>query len=669
MTSSLRRILWTALLVAALAPTLARAEVTRIEIAKREDVLGGKAWGTVGPYEKLVGKVYFAIDPKNPHNTIADLDKAPKNAQGKVEFSSDIYIIKPKDSSKGNGVLFMDVVNRGNKQLLGSFSRARGSADPTTEADFGDGYLLREGYTLVSVGWEFDARGPVKAYLPVATDNGKPITGWLKPWFIPNEPSLSFEFSGGYNTTFYPPLDPKNPDYRLTERTGMVGPQRLIPRDQWSFGKMADASGKVASVGGTLDNDVNWLTLKTGFRAGMTYQLYYESKDPPVAGLGFAAVRDTASYLKNSPNAVAPGKFAFTYGASQTGRWQRDFVYQAFTIDEQNRRAVDALFIQTGGASLGSFNERFAVPNELGSFNQTRFPILYKTTTDPITGKKDGLGARIPAGLEPKIFLVDTGSEYWDRGRVAALRHTSIDGLEDVEDAPNVRVYLLASAQHGSGTFPPPETGGQFKGNSNDYRFAQKALLAGLNAWVQKGTPPPASKHPSRADGTLVQQKSAKFPNIPGVKWPTDVPGSFRSDVPGDQSLLPFMVPQVDADGIDIAGIRLPEQTVPLATYTGWVFRSEKIGAPDTLIAMIGSYIPMPVTKAERERMRDPRLSITERYRTKADYLKKVEDAAKTLVTEHYVLQEDVQPIVNRAAAHWDYVMGGGRTTQGGAAN
>src|SRR5262249_38389338 len=157
-----------------------------------------------------------------------------------------------------------------------------------------------------------------------------------------------------------------------------------------------------------------------------------------------------------------------------------------------------------------------------------------------------------------------TASEYWDRGRVSALRHTSIDGREDVEDAPNVRVFLLSSAQHGSGSLPPPDTLGDFKGNSNDYRFAQKALLVGLDKWVRLGVLPPASRHPKREDASLVAERSVKFPPIPNVKWPTMVPGGFRADVPGPMSLLPFMVPQVDSDGIDVAGIRLPEQAAPL---------------------------------------------------------------------------------------------------------
>ena len=640
----------------------ALAEVTRVDIQRREDVLNGKSFGTAGPYEKLVGRVYFAVDPTNPHNRIiADIDNAPRNADGKVEFSSDLYIIKPKDAAKGNGVVFFDIVNRGNKQLLRSFSRGGGAADPSTEADFGDAYLLHQGYTLVAVGWQFDVakgRGLVGTDLPIATDHGKAITGWVKMWFISNEPVSAYAFVTGYNTSAYPPLDVNDQRYRLTVREGIFAPQRLIPRDEWQFARVEN--GKPVA-------DPRSIYMKTGFRAGLTYEIAYETKDPPVAGLGLAAVRDMASALKYNAASVAPGRYAYMYGASQTGRLIRQLIYEGFTIDEQGRKAFDAAFVQTGATGLGSFNERFAQPNELGSFTQTKFPILYKSTTDPVTGRVDGLGARIPAGLEPKMMLVDTSSEYWDRGRVAALRHTTLDGSDDVEDAPNVRVFQLAGTKHGAGSFPPADNGGEFKENTNDYRWAQRGLLAALDAWVRNGTPPPQSAHPRIGDLTLVPRDNLKFPGIPGVKWPSTVPGGYRADVPAPYSALPFLVPKVDADGNDVAGIRLPEQAVPLATLTGWQFRSERIGAQSTLIAMAGAYIPFPTTRAERERTHDPRLSIAERYATRADYLRKVQDVATRLATDRYVLQSDVPAMVQEAGAHWDAVMGRPASTSRGA--
>jgi hypothetical protein len=648
---SLRRAALAGLLVA-LSAVPAIAEITRVDIQRREDVLGGKPFGSVGPYEKLVGKAYFAIDPANPRNKIiADLDKAPRNARGKVEFSSDLYIIKPKDPARGNGVVFFDIVNRGGKGLLGVFSRAARSADPKTEAEFGDAYLLNQGYTLVACGWQFDVdKTPdlVGFDAPVATDNGKPITGWVKMWFVSNEAVPSFEYVEGYNTRAYPPLNLNDPKYRLTEREGTFAPSRLIPREEWQFGR---------TVNGAFVADRNFITVKSGIKPGLTYEVTFETKDPPVAGLGFAAIRDMASALKFNTGAVAPGRYAYMYGSSQTGRAIRHIVYEGFTIDEQGRKVFDGAFVNTGATGRGSFNERFAHPNDLGTFTETYFPMFYKTTTDPVTGRQDGLGARIPAGLEPKLMLVDSASEYWDRGRVAALRHVSMDGREDVEDAPNVRVYMLAGTKHGAGSFPAVDNGGQFRENTNDYRWAQRGLLAALDAWIRNGTEPPPSRHPRISDGTLVPHRDLKFPAIPGVRWPTNVPGGYRADVPNPYAALPFMLSKIDADGNDVGGIRLPEQAVPLATLTGWQFRSERIGVPHILIPMAGSYIPFPRTKAEREKSGDPRLSIEERYASRADYLKKIEDAANRLAQERYILQGDIPAILQAAARHWDALM------------
>ena len=649
-------------LLAALAPSLVRAEMTRVEITSHQDVLNGKAFGSVGPYEKLVGKAYFAVDPSNPHDAIiTDVDKAPRNAQGKVEFSADLFILRPKDPSHSNGVVLLDVVNRGRIGVLTAFNRGKGATDPTAEADFGDGLLMREGYTIVAVGWEFEVpkardKNLIGLQAPIATDNGKPITGWISPWFIPDKASDSYEYTTEYNTDVYPPLDPKNPAYRLTVREGWVATQHLIPREDWQFGRMEN---------GQVSSNPNWLTVKGGIKAGQTYQLTYESKNPPVAGLGFAALRDTASAIKNNADAIVRAKLIYTYGASQVGRYQRQLVYEGFTTDEQGRRAIDALFIHTGGTSFGSFNRRFSLPNELGSFTETVFPIRYEITTDPVTGKRDGLGARIPAGLEPKIFFVDSGSEYWDRGRVAALRHLSMDGLEDLPDPPNVRIFTLAGAKHGPGSWPPADSAMQpLKVNPNDYRWAQRALLVALDRWTRQGVEPPPSRHPQLSDGTLVAQRDIKYPNLQAVQWPMHVPGGYRADVPGVFSVLPFIVPQVDSDGNDIGGIRLPEQAVPLGTYTDWAFRSEQTGASDTLIAMAGSYSPFAKTRGDRDKSHDPRLSVEERYGTRAEYVRRVEEAAKKLVQERYLLQEDVAPIVAAAGQHWDWTMASATVSQ-----
>lgn len=641
-----------------LVPAALRAEVTRIEISSRSDVLDGKSFGATGKYEQLVGKAFFAVDPRHPRNRIiVDLDKAPRNAKGQVEFWADVSILKPKDPSRGNGVLFFDIINRGNSVLLGTFNRADASAP------LGDEFLMREGYTLVTVGWETDvAEGRPALHPPVATDRGQPITGRLSNWFIPSDASPTFDLTASYWTGFrvYPPLESQGGDAVLTERVGFFGERKLVERETWQFGRPG-ADGKLV-------NDPHHVYLKTGFKPGYTYELSYPAKDPLIAGLGFAAVRDVASAFKYDRSAVVTGRFAYAFGSSQTGRFLREFVYEGFTTDERDRQAFDAIHSHIAGVARGNFNKRFAQPNEGGFFATTWFPFVYDVTKDPATGKVDGLGARIAAGVRPKIFITNSSSEYWGKGQVAALNHVSIDGRQDLREAENVRIFLLASTQHGAGRLPPPDTGGQLKGNANDYRWAMRALITGLDGWVRKGEVPPPSQHPRLSNGTLVAQKDIKFPGIPGVQWPHNVPGGHRGDLPGPLTShpLPFLVPQVDTDGNETGGIRLPDISVPLATFTGWAFRSERIGAPGELIANTGSYIPFAATRAERERKSDPRPSIAERYSSRTEYLRRVEEAARRLVGERYVLQADVAAIVNRAADHWDLLMGTAASSVGG---
>lgn len=646
-----------------LLPGMIHAEVTRVEISSREDVLGGKAFGTVGAYEMLRGTVYFAVDPENEHNQIiADLDKAPRNSEGKVEFSADLFILRPKDPSRGNGVAFFDKVNRGRMLILGTFNRAARTNTPVVEADFGDGWLMREGYTLVAVGWQFDVRKDQDPQLigldaPMATENGQPLTGWVNQEIVVGESTDSLLYNR--DTWKYPPLDPEDPSYRLTESGFAVpGPivaaPRLIPREDWRFGRVEN---------GEIVPDTDYLWMKDGFKPGYTYEVTYQTRNSPVAGLGFAAMRDMASEVKNNPDAIVRAQYVYTYGASQTGRSQRQLVYEGFTTDEQGRQAIDALFINTGGASLGSFNERFAVPWELGAYYHTEFPLRYEMTTDPVTGKRDGLGARVPDGLDPKIFHVDTGSEHWGQGRVATLLHTSIDGREDLPDPPNVRVYYLSGAKHGAGSWPPaPSDSQQELVNPLDYRYASRGLLAALDRWVREEADPPASRHPRWSDGTMVAVRDLEYPKIPGVQWPEHVPGSYRVDVSGPATILPFLVSQVDGDGNEIGGLRLPEQAVPLGTYRGWAFRSESAGLPHTLVPYAGGYIPFARTRAERMRNADPRPSVEERYASRADYMRRVEQVATRLAQEGYMLQEDVAAVVAAAGEHWDWTMSAGTT-------
>ena len=639
----------------------ARAEVTRVEIKSRADVLNGKAWGAVGPYERVVGTVHFTVDPKKPRNTnINNIGKAPRNAQGLVEFSSDIYILAPKNPAKGNGVAFFEVPNRGNRGLMSRYNRAAAFRNilPPGEADFGDGYLLRNGYTLVWVGWQFSlARNGslIGIDLPVASENGQPVAGRVNAPFIINAPGPTLALDP--DTSRYPPVDLNSPDARLTVRQNIYDVPRVIPRDQWQFAKL---------VNGAVVPDAASLYMKDGFQGGLTYELSYTAKNTPIGALGYSALRDVASTFKYQKGAVVSAKYAYAMGSSQTGRFVREFLYEGFNADEQGRKVFDAMWAHIAGAARGDFAQPFSLPNGLGIFTASMFPFSDAPQWDPATGRNDGLLMRMSRNVLPKVVYTNGDCEYWGGGRAGALMHTSLDGKRDLKLPENVRIYTFASTQHGPAAFPPSTRESQQMANPNENIWAMRAILAGLDGWVRKGVEPPASRYPNLGDGTLIPQSEVKFPSIPDVQSPLLIPGGYRADVAGPLSAprLPFLVSKVDADGNDVGGLRMPDVVVPLATYTGWNFRKPESGAPREIVPLTGSFIPFPATRAEREQKRDPRLSVEERYTTREDYLGKVKAAAEKLVQERYVLSEDVEPIVTHAGKVWDYVTGATLNTQ-----
>src|SRR5271170_3012348 len=493
--------------------TGANAHVTRVEIISRTDVLDGHAFGLAGPYEKIVGRVYFAVNPENLHNKlIVDLDKAPRNAQGEVEFSADLYLLKPKDMNKGNNAVLFEVSNRGGKGIL---RLVNGYSPATPEGEYGDGFLMREGYTVAWVGWEFDVADHgenLKLYAPVAHDfGGKTIRGLVRSDFTPaqkvEDMPLGHSLLGPTGGKSYPVDDPASPKNVFTVRDTPDGTRQTIPRSQWSFAH---------TVNGKLAADPHFIHLEGGFQPGKIYEVVYEAKDPVVAGLGLAAVRDFLSYLKYDPQSTSPVKRVYAVGISQSGRFLRHFLYQDFNADEQGRQVMDGVIAHVAGAGRGSFNNRFAQPSRdaqpLSSlfFPTDLFPFTDLPETDSQSGETAGLlDASNKSLMTPKIFFTNTSYEYW--GRAASLIHISPDGSNDAKLGENVRVYLLAGLQHFSAPFPPqksspgsPDSTAQQRYNPNPIQWYWRALITDMNQWVKDGTAPPASTYPKIGDGTLV---------------------------------------------------------------------------------------------------------------------------------------------------------------------
>jgi hypothetical protein len=649
-----------AVAVIACAAPAAQAEVTRVEIASRTDVLSGKPFGDTGAYEKIIGKVFFSVDPRHPRNQgIVDLDKASRDASGRVAFSADLYVLAPKDATRGNGVALFDILNRGRKNILRDFNHAAAALDPTAEADFGDGFLMRQGYTLLWLGWQFDIprRGGLMALdAPSALDQGKPITGVVSTTFTPNtaDPIYPLDDMGRYaDTTRYPPIDPGSPANTLTVRGGFLATPQIIPREQWQFGRLKD---------GQVVPDISALYLKDGFKRGHVYELTYEAKGAVVAGLGFAALRDMASAVKYQQGVPIAARFAYAFGPSQDGRLLREFLYEGFNADERDRRSFDGLISNiAGSARSGDFNSRFARPNGAAFYVASLFPYLDLDQRDPVTGKTGGILMKLEPDHRPKVFYTNSSVEYWGGGRAAALTHTTLDGHEDVKVPDNVRIYFFAGTQHVPGGYLSSQGEGQQKPNGNEYSWLLRALLVAMDRWVVDGVAPPPSAHPQLADKTLVPRDEVDFPAIPGVRSPLTIPAGYRADLEGPptQHPLPLLVPQVDADGNELSGIRLPNVAVPLATYTGWNFRSPSIGQPEELLPLTGSFIHFPVTNAAREQAHDPRTSIEERYGSRAQYQGLVTDAATKLVQQRYLLSEDAPDVVERTLAIWDEVTHG----------
>ena len=664
-----------ALLLAALVAAPVSAEVVRIDVQSRSDLVGGQPFGAAGPYEKIAGRIVFAVDPSLPANRIVtDLDKAPRNAAGKVEFSSDFFLIKPKQIERGNGAVLYEVSNRGGKGMLGFFNHATGSVNPGSDAEMGDGFLMKQGFTLLWVGWQFDPPqrpGLVRVYPPAASEHGRPIRGLVRSDFVVTEKEAEHSLADRDHAA-YAVVDPESPDNAMTVRDTVEGTRRIVPRHQWRF---------------TPDRTRVAMTAK--FEPGRIYEVVYTAENPPVVGLGPAAIRDVITMLKyRSADALSIPAGAISrataFGISQSGRFLRTYLYYGFNRSEDNRKVFDGVIAQVAGAGRGSFNHRFAQPSRDGHpyinffYPTDIFPFTDVAQTDPETGVTDGLLTHAGSPeLLPKIFYTNSEYEYW--GRAASLIHTTVDGSADAPLMDNVRIYLLAAGQHGPGGFPPVQTIGQQRNNPLDYRWAMKALLLAMDRWSASGTPPPPSQYPHVADGTLVPPARLKFPKLPGVTTSTAVHRAYRADYgprfasegvvtiepPRIGTAFPILVPQVDADGNGTAGIRMPELAVPLATYTGWNLFNDRSGPTDALSSMQGSYVPLPRSAADRKRTNDPRPSIEERYHDKDQYLGLVSKAAQALVERGFLLADDVAAVLRSADRHWDYIASATASTAG----
>jgi hypothetical protein len=612
---------------------------------------GGRSFGSVGQYERLTGYAVGAVDPGDARNAgIVNIDKAPRNADGHVEYKADICILRPVDPAKANGWLFYEVLNRGSKRAVCRVNSAPATNSSSDADDAGTGFLMEEGYTILWSGWQDDVKdgdGRMRAHYPTATDGGTPITGLTLDETIDESNSKRIA-----KELIYPVATLDKEAATLTARVRERDTRQQPAGLDWRY--IDDTHIEITRP----DDPV--------FDAGTIFEFIYTAKNPRVTGLAFASHRDIADFLRGgapdasgnaNPMASAPLRRCTLFGISQSGRFVRDFLYQGFNQSVTGGRVFDAAVPVIAGSRKTQINMAFAQPgryqrqHEDHSYPGDQFPFAYRELTDPISGLTDNLLARCEAtGTTPKIMHFDTETEIWSAR--ASLVVTDCEG-NDIDQPDNVRVYLASGIPHGW-AIPPNGTAMQMPDNELCYGALIRPLLVALQDWVENDTPPPASCFPSVAMGTLVTPGEAGFPVIPGFAFEGTINGlclmDYSSIPPAEGAAYPVLVSTVDGDGNATAGLRHPVLRVPRATLLGWNLRARGYSEGD-IYSSIGGKIPFADTRAERLSRDDPRASIEERYPNNAGYAARMREETSAMVAEGLLLPEDADRIVAAAEA------------------
>ncbi len=640
-----------------------RARVLSVEIIQRDTIVHGKSWGVIGPYELIKGKVFFGTDPNSSYNRkVTDIHLAPVDQDDLVRSSADLVVLKPVHHE--SELALVEVSDHGGKFVPSIIFNGYGELqNPHDEAAFGDGLFLKQGFTFIWVGWQFDLpedRTLLRFNTPVAKyPEGAPIIGLVRSDWRIDEPTQNLKL-GHHTQSGYPVYDPSSQIHRLTKRVGRDAPRIDVDEQLWDFGRLDDDQ---------IVLDHEWIHSQSGFEPGMIYELIYHSVDPPLVGLGLTAVRDIIAYAKHDSTCAFPARKGIATGFSQAGRLLRHLLYQGFNIDEEGRIAYDGMMIVGAGAGRGSFNHRFGQPSRAGSRYSTFF---YPTDLFPFAGRKtmdkkhrhtDGLLNALPLPYRPKIFYVNTGYEYWNRA--ASLIHTTPDGKSDVKSLDNERIYHIASAQHYVDPVPTVDSPGQHQiiiGNPLQYQPNLRALLLSLKEWVHKDKDPPPSQYPTIAEEQLVSIQAIDYPNIPSFNPSHVIHNAYRADYGGNwyrgiitkqPPLLrdPFvsLAPQVDAFGNESAGIRNFELEVPLATYIPYAVRQGFRGGNGELRDYQGTFIPLP----QQPNPADDRPSLETLYNNKNQYILRVRRVLDSLVDARFLLNEDIHDLCERANQYW----------------
>lgn len=639
---------------AAILSPQAEARITSIHIDRIEPFASGMPFGDVGAYERVIGTAKGELDPADSRNKgIVNIDKAPRNANGKVEYETEFFLLRPADPAKGNRKILYEVNNRGRKFLMHWVLDAPAQAvgannDPKEAKDAGNGLFFRQGYIMAWSGWDPDApkiHNGMTIKVPVATDNGKPIVRVIREEMVsgtrgPQVDKLRMSHEAAT-------LDQSQAT--LTVRRNEADSRVEIPASGWTY---VDAK------------TIKLLPEGTKPEPGSLYELRYPAINPKVLGIGFAATRDLVSFLRYetsddefTPNPAGRGiKAALAVGISQSGRYLRDHIVQGFNQDEEKRRVFDGVLAHISGAGKLFLNAEFGEPartntqHEDHTYPENAFPFSTARLNDPVSGKSGSLFRH--DGFDPLLIEVNTSTEYWVKG--ASLLTTDTRGTKDIKLPSNSRVYMIAGTQHGGRTGLKTAPG-QCANPRNPHNPAPalRALFVALDQWVSQGVAPPSSRVPTLAAKSLVEPAQLGFPRIPGAHVAAMgneivLFGDWIDPKPDPSKAYRPLVATVDSDGNETSGIRLPDIAVPMATYTGWNMYKKPFPEGE-VCDRDGSYLEFALTKEERLASGDPRPSLEERYAGKADYVARVGKAAAALVKERLLLQEDADAYMRAA--------------------
>jgi len=656
----------------ALAPSLVEARITSVTwdparsqsptmFPGQSPTFGGLSFGSVGQYEKLRGTARGVLDPNDPRNkVIADIELATRNVDGMVEYSMDVFILKPINLANGNQRLFFDFNNRG-QMRLGRLNQVDLTNDPSTAANAGDGFVMRHGFAVAANGWDFGATGTANMKISVPRLTGLP------------GPSYEYLVFDNATTTAASLTFPANSLVKslakLTVRARLDDTPRMMLESEWEYAS---------------PTQIRLLPAGTRFQQSAIYEFTYTAKDPAVSGVGLAATRDWVSFLRYATAAegnplAGHVQHTYSYSISQPSRTMNDFHRLGFNADLQGRRVLDGILSHTGGGSGDQINYRYGQTGRTERNRQNHlypegiFPFAHQVMRDDLSGRTAGRSESCTASNTcPMRFEVNTSNEYWVKA--GSLLHTDTEG-EDLRDPENVRYYLMSGQSHGVGDVTDRGVCQQFTNGVSPYR-AHRALLLALDEWVSYGVRPPKSEIPRGGHRAwavarpgfqtgVVPQHELGWPSIPGVMYTgvittryfLDFGSSFEDGIISNYppSLLgrrsyPIFVSKVDHDGNEIAGVRMPGVEAAVATTTGWALRRAEFGGPDGCESD-GQNIPCARTKAERKASGDPRKSLEERYKDHDGYVKAVAKAARKLQKDGFLVEEDVQAFIAEAQA------------------